>query len=189
MISQLFNEDARIQIGVGTYASSEPLIRLHHPNNRVLIGKFCSIANSVTIFAGGNHPINFISTHPLKLFFGLGDFAGWTNDCADGDEITCIGNDVWLGHGCTILSGADIGDGAIIGAHAVVRGRIPAYAIVIGNPAVVVRYRYDEKTINQLLALKWWDWPIEKIKSEVWNLTSNDTANFLSRHCTAVTGI
>lgn len=182
MITQLVSEDERIQIGVGTYASSEPLIRPHHPNNQVLIGKFCSIANSVTIFAGGNHPIDFVSTHPLKLFFGAGDFPGWTNDCGDGNEITSIGNDVWLGHGCTILSGANIGDGAIIGAQAVVRGQIPPYAIVMGNPAIIVRYRFDEQIINQLLALKWWDWPIEKIKSEVSVLTSNNITNFLNQH-------
>ncbi len=185
MTNQLVVDDARIKIGVGTYSGEDLLIRPHHASNRVEIGKFCSFANSVTIFSGGNHPMKFISTHPLKLFFGKGDFNAWSNDCGDDHEITIIGNDVWLGHGCTIMSGSEIGDGAVVGAHSVVRGRIPPYAIVIGNPAKVVKYRFDEKTINQLLAIKWWDWPIEKIKSEINSLTTDDLISFLSSHSTS----
>jgi acetyltransferase-like isoleucine patch superfamily enzyme len=185
MITQLVTPDERIQIGVGTYATNDPLIKLFHPNNKVVIGKFCSIADSVTIFSGGNHPVDMISTHPLKLFFGVDDFSGWTNDCGDGNEITKIGNDVWLGHGCTVLSGSNIGDGAIIGAKAVVRGKIPPYAIVVGNPAVIIRYRFDQQTIKSLLTIKWWDWPSEKIRDEASNLTSRDVINFLNRHSCA----
>ena len=182
MINQLASEDKRIQIGYGTYASGEPLMQLFHPDNKIVIGKFCSIATSVTIFSGGNHPIDFISTHPLKLFYGVRDFIDWTKDCGDGSEETCIGNDVWLGHGCTILSGASIGDGAIIGAKSVVRGRVPPYAIVIGNPAIIVRYRFSGKIINKLLAIKWWDWPTQKIENEIYRLTSNDIVRFLDEH-------
>ena len=189
MLAQLTSQDDRIQIGVGTYASGEPLIRLHHPNNKVLIGKFCSFAHAVTIFAGGNHPMKYVSTHPLKLYFGVDDFTSWTADCGDGDETTKIGNDVWLGHGSVIMSGAEIGDGAIIGAQAVVRGKIPPYAIVLGNPAIIIRYRYDQQTINQLQAIRWWDWPIEKIKDEISNLTSSDIADFLSRHGSTTTDV
>ena len=182
VITQLVSQDSRIQIGVGTYATSEPLMQLFHPNNNITIGKFVSMASSVTIFSGGNHPIDFITTHPLKLFFGISDFSGWTEDCRDGDEVTCIGNDVWLGSGCTILSGASIGDGAIIGAQSVVRGQVPPYAIVIGNPGIVVRYRFSEKIIDKLLVIKWWDWPIEKIRNEIFGLTSNDMISFLDQH-------
>ena len=70
-----------------------------------------------------------------------------------------------FGHGCTILSGANIGDGTIIGAKSVVRGRAPPYAIIMGNPAIIVRYPFDEKIINKILAIKWWDWPTKKIEN------------------------
>jgi len=89
---------------------------------------------------------------------------------------------VWLGHGCTILSGANIGDGTIIGAKSVVRGRVPPYTIVMGNPAIIVRYRFSEKIINRLLAIKWWDWPTEKIENEIYRLSSNDMVRFLDQH-------
>jgi acetyltransferase-like isoleucine patch superfamily enzyme len=182
MLAQLTSDDNRVAIGFGTYASGQPLIRPHHPNNRVIIGKFCSLANDVSIFAGGNHPLSFVTTHPIKLFLNNAEFPSWTSDCGDGNEVTTIGNDVWLGHGCTILSGAAIGDGAIVGACTVVRGKIPPYAITIGNPATVIRYRFDENTINRLLALAWWDWPVEKIKCAVNSLGSNDLAGFLNQH-------
>jgi len=182
MINQLTSADKRIQIGLGTYASAEPLIRLHHAKNQVVIGRFCSIAHSVTIFSGGNHPMTMVSSHPLKLFFGVEDFLSWTNDCGDGDVTTFIGNDVWLGHGCTILSGARISDGAIIGAQSVVRGYVPPYGVVIGNPAALIRYRFEDEIIEQLLQLRWWDWPIEKIRYEVSIGSFDDVANFLHRN-------
>ena len=182
MLSQLTSADERIRIGAGTYASGEPLIRPLHPGNRITLGKYCSLAYDVTIFAGGNHPMDRITTHPIKIFHNVGDYAGWTADCADGDAVTRIGSDVWLGHGCTILSGADIGDGAIIGARAVVRGRVPPYAIVAGNPARVIRYRFDDAVIDRLLKIRWWDWPEEKIKAEIPHLTSAHIPSFLRRH-------
>ena len=89
---------------------------------------------------------------------------------------------MWLGHGCTILSGANIGDGAIIGAKSVVRGRVPPYTIVMGNPAMIVRSRFDEKIINKLLAIKWWDWQTKKIENQIYLITSNDIVRFLDQH-------
>ncbi len=181
MLPQFVPEDERVRVGTGTTVSGNPMIRLHHPGNRVEIGNYCTLAQEVTIFAGGNHPMNFVSQHALNLIFETGDFAGWTRDCGDGDAVTRIGSDVWLGHGCTILSGADIGDGAVIGARAVVRGRVAPYAVVIGNPATVVRHRFDPETIAQLLRIQWWNWPADKIRSEVPSLTSSDLPAFLRR--------
>ena len=173
--------DERVSVGAGTTASGEPLIRLHHPRIRVEIGSYCTMAQEVTIFAGGNDPMHFVSLHALNLMFDTGDFASWTRDCGDGDEVTRIGSDVWLGHGCTILSGAQIGDGAVIGARAVVRGRIPPYAIAIGNPAPVVNYRFDPDTIARLLHIQWWNWPADRVKAAVASLTSSDIHGFVRR--------
>ena len=80
-----FKKYFRVLPGAGAYANGKPLMELFNSNNKMVIGKFCSIATSVTIFAGGNHSIDFISTHPLK-FFGVGDFIDWTKDCGHGSE-------------------------------------------------------------------------------------------------------
>lgn len=173
-ISELTTEDTRITIGKGTYASSPPLLRPHHANNTISIGNFCSLAERVSIFSGGNHPLNFGTTHPLKLFLRQAEFTDWTEDCGDGGEATIIGNDVWIGHEACILSGSIIGDGAVIGAKSVVRCDVPPYAIVIGNPAIVIRYRFDTEVINKLLEIKWWNWPIEKIEQYASIIASND---------------
>ncbi len=123
-----------------------------------------------------------ITTHPIKLFHHAGDYSEWTEHCGDGQEQTEIGNDVWLGHGCTILSGARVEDGAIVGACAVVRGRVPPYSIVTGNPARFIRYRYPLPVVERLLKIRWWDWADEKIRAELPHLTSPDIPSFLKRH-------
>lgn len=134
------------------------------------IGKFCSIASNVSV-QPYTHPIDFISTYPgffntkSDLPFGRG-----TRDfdekimCSDGKAVN-IGNDVWIGQNVIIKGGITIGDGAIIGMGAVVTKDVPPYAIVGGVPAKIIRYRFDQKEIERLLELQWWDWPIEKIKS------------------------
>ena len=82
-----------------------------------------------------------------------------------GDVI--IGNDVWIGYGATILSGVSIGDGAAIGACSLVVKDVPPYAIVAGNPAQVIRYRFDEETIHKLLKIRWWDWPDQRVRENI----------------------
>jgi len=167
MIEELKYEEINIEIGTGTYASSKPLLRRHHENNKIIIGKYCSLAHNVTIFAGGNHPLKHISTHPLKLYFEVDDFNSWTNDCPDNSETTTIGNDVWIGHEALILSGVNIGSGAIIGARSVVTKDVKPYAIVAGSPAKVIRYRFKKRIIKKLLEISWWDWDEKTIKENV----------------------
>ncbi|EFP64312.1 bacterial transferase hexapeptide repeat protein [Ralstonia pickettii] len=174
MISDLVSEDIRVSIGKGTYASSPPIIRPHHANNRIVIGNYCCLAHDVTIFAGGNHPMGYLTMHPLKLYLGKGSFEDWSADCGDDAETTTIGNDVWIGHGATILSGVKIGDGAVIGAHTVVASDVPPYAIVAGNPAKLIRKRFSEPQIEQLLKLGWWNWPREHIEEAAEYLCSGD---------------
>ena len=180
MISQLISEDNRIEIGTGTYATGTPLLRPHHPWNKIIIGNYCSLAEGVSIFAGGNHPLDFITTHPLKLFLGIAEFDSWSSDCGDAAAVTTIGNDVWIGHEACILSGANVGDGVIIGARSVVRGEIPPYAIVIGNPAQIIRFRFDEETISKLLTIKWWNWSLNKIRENVALIGSRNIQHFLN---------
>lgn len=126
---------------------------------RVVIGRFCQIADCVRIItASANHAQDGLSCYPFPVF-DPSQMAGFQPDTRD----TVIGNDVWIGYGAMILPGARIGDGAIIGAGAVVRGSVPPYAIVTGNPASVIRHRFPKPQIARLLSLKWWDWPAELI--------------------------
>jgi acetyltransferase-like isoleucine patch superfamily enzyme len=176
MDGDLSSDDRRISIGSGTYASSPPLLRAHHANNRIVIGNFCSIAHDVTIFAGGDHPQDYMTLNPLKLRLRIYEFDGWSRDCGDDHDVTTIGNDVWLGHQALVLSGVTIGDGAIVGARAVVAKDVPPYAIVVGNPAKIIKYRFDQRSIDALLRLKWWDWSEDHIRAAVDHLCARDMA-------------
>lgn len=143
------------------------------------VGKFCSIAAHLSIILGGNHRVDWVSTYPFMAFTSA--FPNAENiqghPATKGNVI--IGNDVWIGMNVTIMSGITIGDGAVIGTHSVVAKNVPAYAIVAGNPARIIRYRFDANTIDKLLKLRWWDWPIEKIRQNVHLLCSNNVKELI----------
>ena len=139
----------------------------HYPINRerLIIGKFCSIAcGAKFLFNSANHTLSSLSTYPFPLFFeewGLEKrnvAASWDNK---GHIV--IGNDVWIGYEAVIMAGVTIGDGAIIGARAVVTKDVPPYTVAGGIPAKPIKKRYPEETIAALSELKWWDWPEERI--------------------------
>lgn len=143
----------------------------HYPVNRdrLIIGRFCSIAcGAKFLFTSANHAMRSLSTYPFPIFFeewGLDRTRvadAWDNK---GDIV--VGSDVWIGYEAVVLSGVTIGDGAIIGARAVVTRDVPPYAIVGGVPARLIRKRFDDKTIETLLRLKWWNWPSEKIARHI----------------------
>jgi len=134
--------------------------------DRLLIGKFCSIATGVKfIMNGGNHRTDWLTNYPFPVF-GHGWAAAMPDNWPNKGD-TVIGNDVWIGHGVTFMPGVRVGDGAIIASTSVVTADVPPYAVVGGNPAKIIRYRFDEATINLLLAVKWWDWPLDKITRNV----------------------
>lgn len=139
--------------------------------DKLIIGKFCMIASDVKfIMNGANHLTDAITSYPFAIFGNC-----WENAMEGraypqkGDLI--IGNDVWIGYNATILAGVTIGDGAIIATNATVVKDVPPYSIVGGNPAQMIKYRFDEATIRKLLTLQWWNWPIEKITANVHKLT------------------
>lgn len=145
--------------------------------DQLRIGKFCMIASDVTfIMNGANHLSNAITSYPFAIFG-----ADWSN-AMDGKSYpnkgnTIVGNDIWIGYGATIMPGVTIGDGAIIATKAVVAKDVEPYSIVGGNPAQLIRKRFSEEKIKQLLELKWWNWPLEKITKNVQNLTGNRIEN------------
>lgn len=140
----------------------------YYPINheRLIIGKFCSIACGVKfLFNCANHTLKSLSTYTFPLFYEDWELeksnvaSAWDNK---GDVV--IGNDVWIGFEAVILAGVKIGDGAIIGTRAVVTKDVPPYSIVGGIPAKVIRKRYSQDIIEQLLSLRWWDWTKDRIK-------------------------
>ena len=138
-------------------------------HERLIIGKYCSIAcGAKFLFNCANHSLKSLSSYTFPLFWeewGLdkSDVASaWDNR---GDII--IGNDVWIGYEAVIMAGVHIGDGAIIGARAVVTKDVPPYTIVGGVPARTIRKRFDDAVIDKLQALKWWNWPEERIRQNL----------------------
>ena len=179
-----------IELSLDRSNTAHPFISLHQAANfiknikylfdfvgdRLVIGKFCMIASDVTfIMNGANHLTDAISAYPFAIFgedwAGAMDGKSYPNK---GD--TVIGNDVWLGYGSTIMPGVTIGHGAIVAAKSVVTKDVPPYTIVGGNPAQEIRKRFSPEDIDRLLAMAWWDWPVEKITERVSALTGPSPA-------------
>ena len=172
----------RIEVGDYTYYHDfdDPLgfernVRYLFPfaDDRLVIGRFCAIAHGATfIMNGGNHQTDGLSTYPFGIFGG-----GWAEAMPEswpcrGDLV--VGHDVWIGYRATLLAGISVGHGAVIGAESVVTSDVPPYAVVAGNPARPIRHRHPPATVERLLALAWWDWPIEHITRHVHLLAAGD---------------
>ena len=140
----------------------------HYPVNgdRLVIGKYCSIAcGAKFLLHSANHTLRSLSTYPFPIFYeAWGTPVSEVSSAWDNRGDIVIGNDVWIGYEAVILSGVHIGDGAIIGARAVVTRDVEPYTIMGGVPARPIRKRYDEETIQRLLALRWWDFPPEQMR-------------------------
>ena len=146
----------------------------HYPVNgdRLMIGKFCSIACGVRfLFTAGNHRMGSLATYCFPVFFDEWGLEGKTiTEAWDNKGDIVIGNDVWIGYEAVIMAGVHIGDGAIIGTQAVVTKDVPPYTIVGGVPAKPIRRRFDDRTIEKLLALRWWDRDAAWIEENLWHI-------------------
>lgn len=144
--------------------------------DKLIIGKFCAIAKGVEfVMNGANHRMDAVTTYPFYIMGG--DWGGAIAPVKDelplkGD--TVLGNDIWIGQNVTVMPGVHIGDGAIIGANSTVASDIPPYAIAVGNPCRVVKYRFKQKLIDYLLRIQWWNWDIEKIERNMEALGGGD---------------
>ncbi len=138
-------------------------------HDKLVIGKFCSIGCSARfLFNSANHALGSLCTYPFPIFFEeWGLDPQHVTDAWDNKGDIVIGNDVWIGYEAVILAGVTIGDGAIIGARALVTKDVAPYTIVGGVPARPIRRRFDEPTIQRLQALRWWDWDKEKIARNI----------------------
>jgi virginiamycin A acetyltransferase len=149
-----------------------PYMHLGAPE-KLIIGKFVQIANGVQfITSSANHQMDGFTTFPFAIFgepWSSSYAAKWPNK---GD--TTVGNDVWIGHEAIIMPAVTIGDGAIIATRSVVTKDVPPYAIVAGNPAKVIRKRFDDQIIASLLEIKWWNWPVDKITKNITIIVGGD---------------
>jgi acetyltransferase-like isoleucine patch superfamily enzyme len=172
------NNPKYLKYSIGEFTYGEPLILEWGENTTLKIGKFCSFAKDVTILLGGNHRGDWITTFPFSAFFDeFKHIPG--HPATKGDVI--IGNDVWIGTDSLILSGVNIGDGAIVGARSVVTKNVEPYAIVAGNPAKQIKTRFTDDVIEDLLKIEWWNWEIEEIKENMSLLLSSDVQKFIDK--------
>lgn len=149
----------------------------HFPfvGDRLIIGRFCALARGVKfIMNGANHDLSGFSTYPFEIFG-----QGWERARPDpsvypykGD--TVVGHDVWIGYEAVMMPGVTLGNGAIVASKSVVTGNVPPYAMVGGNPAKVLRYRFNEEIIQALLTIAWWNWDIEKITRNLEHIVGAD---------------
>ena len=158
-------------IGRGSYGL--PIVHDNHGLTTLSIGSYCSIANNVQIFLGGQHKINTVTSYPFPFFHHME--AQFTHNYlkADSRGDVIIGSDVWLCANSTILSGVTIGHGAVIANGAIISRNVEPYAIMAGNPAKLIKWRFDEPIRHQLLASVWWQWPEDEINA-ILNLLCDD---------------
>lgn len=168
-------------MNVGRHTYGHEHITVHHwgEPTELRIGAFCSIADRVHIFLGGNHRTDWVSTYPFAEFVKTWPQAQGIEGHPATKGNVVIGNDVWIGSGATIMSGVTVGDGAVLGAESCVTRDVAPYAIVAGNPACEIRRRFDEGTIGKLLELRWWEWSDERIGANVDLMSSTDIERFV----------
>lgn len=149
----------------------------HFPflGDRLVIGRYCAIARGVRfVMNGANHAMGGVTTYPFGIFGN-----GWERVRPGLDDVqtrgdTVVGNDVWIGYEALVMPGVTVGDGAIVAARSVVTRDVPPYAIVGGNPARVLRMRFDEATVDALRDIAWWHWPADKVTRNLEALTGLD---------------
>lgn len=150
---------------IGKYTYNTHNIKIYYGDSgaTLTLGNFCSIAQNITIYLGGNHRSDWVTTFPFGHIFHkeFDNFNGVGHPATKGDVV--IGNDVWIGSDVTIMSGVTIGDGAIIANNSHIVKNIEPYSIVGGNPGKLIRYRFTPEQIEKLLQIQWWNWEDSKI--------------------------
>ena len=153
---------SKIELGNYSFVNDEARVYSFRSPQTIKIGKYCSIGKC-SFYIDGDHNINYATTYPFKEL-------GYCDNSIDNKNIktpAIIGNDVWIADEAVIYGNVNIGNGAVIAGQSVVTKDVPPYAVVAGNPAKIVKYRFDEKIIGLLLELKWWDLDHEFICKEL----------------------
>jgi len=165
----------------GKYTYGNPLVVLGHweEEAKLVIGNFCAIGVGCTVFLGGNHRTDWVTTYPFGHIHQdiFNRFNGAGHPSTKGDVI--IHNDIWIGSNVTIMSGITIGDGAVIANNSHVVKNVEPYSLVGGNPAKFIKYRFTPEQITKLLEIKWWDWEDKKIDEYTHLLCNENIDNFI----------
>lgn len=164
-------------VGKHTYIGQVQVCGRREYGGNLTIGSYCSIANAV-IFINGDHRMDWTTTYPFTIFCESAWKIKGHPRCKG--PVT-IGNDVWIANDATILHGVTIGDGACVATRSVVTKDVPPYTVVGGNPAKVIKVRFDSKTIRRFLRLQWWNWPDSKVKKFLPLMLSPDVKKFLDK--------
>lgn len=186
MAGQFFTRDflaehiTRFGFQIGEHTYGKPILRWWGEKARLIIGRYCSIADGAMIYLGGNHRTDWVTTYPFSALNKLWpEAAGIKGHPATRGDVV-IGNDVWLGGQCVIMSGVTIGDGAVIATRAVVTKDVAPYRIVGGNPAKVIGQRFGDMTVERLLKVCWWNWPDEKVRRYIPLMLNDNIEAFLT---------
>lgn len=165
---------------IGRFSWGHLTVSNRAPGAQLRIGQFCSLAYGCHILLGGEHRADFVSTYRFPSYSPFREaFIAPESDTSTTKGDVTIGNDVWVGHQSVIMSGVELGDGVVVGAGSVVRRSAPPYAIVAGNPARVLGYRFPKDQIDALLRIRWWDWPVDRITTALPLLMSDDIQRFI----------
>lgn len=167
---------------IGDYTYGHPIVLYENENANLHIGKFCSIAKDVTVFLGGNHRTDWVTTFPFndlaKYFPELSNIKG--HPATKGDVI--INNDVWIGRGVTIMSGVRIANGAVIAANSTLTKNVGPYELWGGNPAKFISKRFTDEEIRRLDKISWWNWDIRKIRANAHLLCSSNVIKLMEEN-------
>lgn len=164
-------------IGPGTYGRFTVNVG-PGDNAHLTIGAYSSIAEGVEFVLGGNHRPDWVSSYPFRVSLGLPGAYEDGHPRSEADMV--IGNDVWLGRDAMVSPGVEVGDGAVVGARAIVTRDVRPYAMVVGAPAREIRRRFDDEQVEALLRIRWWTWPEAEIRNHVHLLSSGDVEAFIA---------
>lgn len=176
----LAEEIARYGWNIGEHTYGAPIV-LSYEYGSLTIGRFCSIAPGVS-FILSNHRTDLVTTYPFKVLAEYWPSAVLTEEDHEARGGINIGSDVWFGAHSTVVAGVTIASGAVIAANAVVTKDVPPFAIVGGNPARIIRHRFFEHQIEDLLAIAWWEWSTEKVQAEVPFIMALSVDAFIARY-------
>jgi chloramphenicol O-acetyltransferase type B len=168
-----------LNVGRHTYGHESIEIRHWGEQATLTIGSFCSIADRVMVYLGGNHRVDWVTTYPFPAFSDRWETAREIEGHPATKGDVTVGSDVWIGSGATIMSGVTVGDGAAIAADCVVTKDVAPYAIVGGNPARLIRHRFTPEVVERLLEISWWEWSDERIAVAIPMLCDGDPERFI----------
>lgn len=175
------NEILKYGFEIGDHTYGLPKTLYGAENSNLIIGKYCSFGENVKIYLGGNHNIKRATTYPFGAFKRFWSLSDDYNEVPISKGSVIVGSDVWIADDVTILSGVNIGHGAVIGNKSLVTKDVPPYCIVAGNPARIIKKRFGEEVISKLLEISWWNMDDVKVKEIIPYLLNENVEEFIKK--------